>query len=137
MVKMEPIMKIWYDSLRDEGAIKGLKCNECGTVQFPPVPVCGRCSGMETEWTQIDGEGELISVSYSPMGVPPYYHMPSVTGYGRLKEGMLFSSVLLDVDEAKQQELIERLKKREKIRFKLEVTKLDDIISFPNLLLID
>jgi uncharacterized OB-fold protein len=136
MAKMEPILKIWYDSL-NEGKIRGLKCTECGDVQFPPVPVCKKCAGMKTEWVDMDGEGELVSVSYSPMGVAPYTDEPAVSGYVRLKEGMLYVAVLLDVDEEKQQELIERLKNKERVGVRLEVSKMAEEVSFPCLRLVD
>lgn len=137
MAKMEPILKIWYDSLREDGKIKGLKCKSCGSVEFPPVPVCNTCSETDMEWVEMDGYGELISLSYSPMGVSPYFDAPAVTGYGRLKEGMLYQAVLLDVDQDKQDDLIERLKDGQKVRVKLEIAKLDERFSFPYFRLLD
>ena len=137
MVKMEAILKTWYDALKEDGKITGLKCRSCGAIEFPPVPVCNTCSGMDMEWVEVDGEGELISLSYSPMGVAPYSTAPAVTGYCRLKDGMLFEAILLDIDEEKQSELIERMKEGDRIFVKLEISNLDENYSFPCFRILD
>ena len=57
---MEPIVKKWYDGL-NEGKLLGLKCKRCGTVEFPPFPVCNTCSCTDLEWIEISGEGMMDS----------------------------------------------------------------------------
>ena len=129
MTKMRPIVKEWYDYLAD-GQIKGMKCKECGAVEFPPVPVCGKCSCMEMEWCDVSGEGEITTFSYSPTGIHPYTMDPVLTGYGKMKEGNYFATGVLDMGAKEQRTLLEELKKGP-IPFKLEVVKLDDKVSFP------
>lgn len=131
MAKMEAILKKWYDALRDDNKIFGMRCKDCGAVEFPPVPVCNTCGKFDMEWYEMDGEGELVSLSYSPMGVHPYSQKPSVTGYVKLKEGPYFEAILLGVNEKKQWALFDRMKNGEVIKTRLEVSKMNDEISFP------
>ena len=130
-VKMEPIIKEWYDYLKN-GKIMGRKCPECGNIEFPPVPVCNKCGCMETEWTEMSGEGELYTFSFSPMGVMPYNTEPTVSGFCKLKEGMFFDSMIVNAQASDQGEILEELKKGP-IPFELEITELDENISFPKI----
>lgn len=131
MATMEPIVKKWYDTLK-EGKIMGLKCKDCGVIEFPPVPICNSCSCTDMEWVEMSGEGELLTFCFSPMGVYPYHSDPVLTGFARLKEGVQFASVFNDATGADQQMLMERLRAGS-VPIKLEITKLDENISFPNL----
>lgn len=131
MATMEPIVKKWYDALK-EGKILGLKCRDCGVVEFPPVPICNECSSTDMEWVEMSGEGELITFCFSPMGVYPYHSDPNLTGFTRLKEGMLFASVFVNATGADQQTLVNRLREGS-VPIELEITQLDENISFPNL----
>jgi len=125
-------MKIWYDALREEGKIKGLRCKDCGAVEFPPVPVCNDCGKFDMEWVEMSGDGELVSFAFSTMGIAPYHQNPVMIGYVRLKEGMLFNSTILGLEAEDQPELLERLR-NERIPVELAVQPLDDTISFPML----
>lgn len=135
MATMEPIIKKWYDAL-NEGKIMGLKCKDCGIVEFPPVPICNSCSCTDMEWVEMSGEGELITFCFSPMGVYPYHTEPALTGFARLKEGMQFASVVIDASGADQQVLIERLREGS-VPVKLEISQIDDNFRFPNLRLLN
>lgn len=131
MAKMEPIIKQWYDYL-DEGKIMGKKCPKCGRIHFPPVPVCNECSAMDLEWTEMSGEGVITSLTYSPMGVYPYNDTPCLSGWGELKEGMPFNSVIVNPPEGGADALRERLRKGP-VPVRMVIRKLDDRISFPYL----
>ncbi len=133
---LQPILKTFYDSLRDDGKILGLKCKECGAIQFPPVPVCNTCGCMDTEWTEMSGDGELVSFAFNPLGMAPYKSELTMIGYVRLKEGMLFASQLLNVTEDQQPELLRRMSSGETIPIKLEIHPLDDTVSFPMIRLV-
>ena len=103
---MEPILKEWYDYLRN-GKIMGLKCNHCGAVEFPPVPVCNTCGHYDTEWAEMSGEATLETFSYSPMGIGPYTKEPVMGGFFRTKEGNLFMSWLVGVTAADQEKIFQ------------------------------
>lgn len=130
-MELQPILKTFYDALRDDGKILGLKCKSCGAVQFPPVPVCGNCGCMDTEWVEMSGEGELVSFALNAMGIFPYNTDVSMIGYVRLKEGMLFCTQILNMTADDQESLLKRMSDGETIHIKLEVHPLDDVISFP------
>lgn len=136
MAKIEPVLKIWYDAL-NENKILGLKCNRCGSVEFPPVPICNDCSCTDMEWVEMSGEGELDTFCFSPMGIPPYHEEPTMCGFGRLKEGMLFNSAIVNATGKDQNALSERLSKTGPIPFAMVVTKLDENISFPQFVIKD
>ena len=129
---MEPILKIWYDNLK-KGKILGLKCKRCGTITFPPVPVCRECSGMDMEWVEMSGKGTLYSCGYTPTGIPPYHENPTVIGYATLDEGMIFSATLKG---AKKKD-IEKLVQAAPLPITLDVMEMDDTISFPCICLAD
>lgn len=131
MAKMQSIVKNWYDSL-EKGKVMGMKCKRCGAVEFPPVPICNKCSCMDMDWVEMDGEGELLSVSYSPIGIGGYTLDPKVTGYVRLKEGPIYCAVLNDVAEADQEELMERMKKG-KVKTEFDITQITEKFKFPYL----
>ena len=59
---MTAITKQWYDYL-EQGRLMGLKCKRCGTVHFPPYPICRECSGMDMEWVEVSGEATLEGIA--------------------------------------------------------------------------
>ena len=129
MMKMTPIVKEWYDYL-SEGKIMGLRCTKCGHAEFPPTPVCKCCSGMDMEWSEVDREGTLLSMSLSPTGIPGYTQEPTYTAYARMNEGMYYAAPIIGFTKADYDPLIERLKS-EVIKVEMVVTKIDETHSFP------
>lgn len=92
MVKIEPVVKKFYDSL-DEGKILSLKCKRCGSSEYPPVTVCSNCSGTDLEWAEISGDAKLLEFGWvnpiiASMGDPSFLkYMPYHYGSVELKEG--------------------------------------------------
>lgn len=109
MVKMQPYVKKWYDFFA-EGKIMGLKCNRCGSYEFPPVPVCNKCSGRELSWAEMSGKGELIqfTVSHYP---DPYFadYAPYIYGVVALKEGPTYAAMILGHDVKTAEKLYDKL----------------------------
>lgn len=109
MVKMQPYVKKWYDALAED-KIMGLKCNGCGSYEFPPVSVCNNCSGTDLTWVEMSGEGELVT-----FGLVRYPDLPFVKFapyfYGNvvLKEGPSFSGMILGPDVEHPEELYQKL----------------------------
>lgn len=62
MRTMQPVTKMWYDYL-NEGKLMGLKCEHCGQMEFPPVPVCNTCGKHEMEWAPITGRQSLSATA--------------------------------------------------------------------------
>lgn len=129
-MKMEPIVKEWYDYLK-EGKIRGLRCKKCGAIEFPPTPVCKKCSSMDMEWDEVGKEGVLLSLSFSPVGIAGYTQEPTVTGYARMDEGMYFSAPIEGMKESDQDKLMERMKKEE-VRVEMVVVPISEQYNFPH-----
>ena len=54
-----------------EGRIMANRCPECGRLQLPPTPVCGRCHiEMGKDWVELSHQGTVISHS---LVVDPMY----------------------------------------------------------------
>lgn len=49
----------WAGAAR--GRLTLQKCCSCGHIRFPVGPVCTRCLGSETEWTELSGRGVVLS----------------------------------------------------------------------------
>ena len=64
------------------------------------------------------------------MGVYPYNEEPCLSGWGKLKEGMPFNSIIINPPEGGADELRDRLRKGP-VPVKLIITRLDDRLSFP------
>ena len=63
-MKYEPIAKHYYDGL-DEGRFLGLKCPECGHIEFPPYPACNHCGHIGNEWIDLANADVIIHEIYS------------------------------------------------------------------------
>lgn len=126
MAKMEPYVKTWYDHLND-GKLMGVKCQRCGSYEFPPLPVCNSCSGTDVRWVEMSGEAELTTFSFSPIGIPPYHAEPVMSGWFKLDEGVVFMSYLLDVGVDTQEELLGLLP----VPVQAEVKQIDENVSWP------
>ncbi len=108
MKQVTPIIKEWYEYLAD-GKLMGLKCPECGHMEFPPLPVCNQCGCMDMEWAEISGKGTMETFSWSPMGNAPYFDDEIVCGMIRTEEGNLIMGNILDKGEEDQEELFEKM----------------------------
>jgi uncharacterized OB-fold protein len=123
---MKAYIKPWYDYLK-EGKIMGTKCKKCGAINFPPAAICNACSGMEMDWVEMSGEGEMIAATAAPGGFWPYSETPKVIAWVVMKEGMNFQGELLDVKISDLPDLWGKYP----IPVKAEIVKLDDETNFP------
>jgi uncharacterized OB-fold protein len=109
MVKMQPYVKKWYDYM-EEGRVMGLKCDRCGSYEFPPVTVCNNCAGTNLSWIEMSGEGKLAAFSLAIEADPPFADFaPFIYGAVVLKEGPTFHSMILGWDIEDQAGLYKRL----------------------------
>lgn len=71
------------------------KCTQCGSFRYPPGPVCAECNSLDYEWTEISGEGAVLSwVVFHRQYFedhPPPYNVIAV----RLAEGPIVISNLV------------------------------------------
>ena len=71
-----PITYNKYQEYLQEDRIIGLKCGQCGAVNFPPMAVCRECSGREFEEVPLKGEGTIRTftvIRVAPEGRKPPY----------------------------------------------------------------
>jgi len=109
MVKMQPFVKQWYDFL-GEDKVMGLRCNRCGSYEFPPVPVCNNCSGTDLSWVEMSGEGKLLTFAENPTPDAPFVDFaPFIYGAVVLKEGPTFHTMILGVDPEDTAALYDKL----------------------------
>jgi acetyl-CoA C-acetyltransferase len=57
----EPITRKFYEGL-DEGKFLGMKCPECGRIEFPAYPVCNECGHIGNEWVELSGNATILEV---------------------------------------------------------------------------
>lgn len=112
-MKYEPIAKHYYDGL-DEGKFLGLKCSECGHIEFPPYPACNNCGHIGNEWVDLADADVIIKEIYSisPMmtigDFMPYAPLFSCEAY--IEEGDIeFTCLLFGVKKKTYKELREQV----------------------------
>lgn len=76
----------FFEALRSEKRILGIRCPSCKGVLVPPLPVCGRCFRPMEEWVELPAEGVA-------RGIVPY--LLEVPGQ-RLKPPLLLAKIHLD-----------------------------------------
>jgi uncharacterized protein len=63
-------------------------CLDCGNVQWPPQPACGRCLGERLEWLTCSGNGVLYSSTVVHRSPDPHEHpAPYIVAVVTLDEG--------------------------------------------------
>ena len=64
-------------------------CQECGAVQYPPREMCGSCLSTDLAWTEMSGDGELISQTLQHHAHDLYFRerLPWRVGLVKLAEG--------------------------------------------------
>lgn len=74
------------------------QCDNCGTIRYPPAPVCPACLSESSEWARMSGTGTLLSWvvfhrSYFAELPTPYW-----VAAVELTEGPILIANLLDAD---------------------------------------
>jgi uncharacterized OB-fold protein len=124
------VTKKYYEAL-DEGKILGMKCAACGAVEWPPVPTCNTCGGLDMEWTEIQGEATVGKIE----PVPPVYMKPPFDVFapyfvfeGTLAEGTPVQSwvIRLTPDAAAAAAAAERVEAGEIVKAKAAIADLGE-----------
>ena len=73
----------------EEGKVYATKCKKCGTLHFPPAADCGECNSSETDWVELNGEGELVTFTQVFVKPASFSEEPEyIVAVARLKEGI-------------------------------------------------
>ena len=79
--------------------LEGNRCNDCGTLFFPPRPLCPKCRSTELVAQAFSGRGQVYSyttVYKGPAGFSDF--LPYTVALVQLDEGPLITAQLTDVD---------------------------------------
>lgn len=79
--------------------LEGSRCDECGTLSFPPRTLCPRCRSEHLTPQTLSGRGQVYSYSTvyrGPNGFADF--LPYTTALVQLEEGPLITAQLTDVD---------------------------------------
>jgi len=73
----------FFEALREERRLLGLRCPECERVYLPPRPVCGNCYAELSEWVEVRDTGVIraYTVVHLPI-LDPTTGQPRPAPYG-------------------------------------------------------
>ena len=101
----------FYNKLKDERMLVGVKCQSCGHLSPEPRPMCPECHGFDMEWHPFSGKAKLdtftcISIVPVAMAAKGYGRdNPYCTGIVTLEEGPRISARITGVDGANPQSI--------------------------------
>ncbi len=101
----------FYNNLRDQKKLVGVKCRTCGHLSPEPRSMCPECHGFDMEWHQFSGKAKLntftcISIVPVAMAAKGYGRdNPYCTGIVTLEEGPRISARINGVDGANPQSI--------------------------------
>ncbi|MFZ7136833.1 MAG: Zn-ribbon domain-containing OB-fold protein [archaeon] len=92
--------KFWKEL--KEGKVFATKCKNCGKPHFPPVADCGNCGSSEVEWTQLSGEGKLVTFTEVIVKPASFSKEPSyIVAVAELVEGVKVLAWLTGIEKEK------------------------------------
>ena len=101
----------FYNKLKEEKKLVGVKCQDCGHLSPEPRPMCPECHGFNMEWHQFSGKATLstftcISIVPVKMAAKGYGRdKPYCTGIIDLEEGPRISAMINGVDGTNPQSI--------------------------------
>ena len=101
----------FYNKLKDERMLFGVKCQTCGQSSPGPRPMCPEFHGSDMEWHQFGGKAKLntftcISIVPVAMAAKGYGRdNPYCTGIVTLEEGPRISARITGVDGSNPQSI--------------------------------
>ena len=81
-----------------ERRLMGVKCKSCGSVTSPPRPFCPKCFAAVLEWTELKGQGELLT--FTVIHFPPSQFQalaPYPVGIVKMHEGPHLPGIIKNV----------------------------------------
>jgi uncharacterized OB-fold protein len=82
------------------GEFRVQQCTGCGTIRYPPRPLCATCRSTGAEWAPVSGRGEVWAVTtVHPPTLPAFAsRAPYDAVVVRLSEGVFVVSNVLGAD---------------------------------------
>jgi long-chain acyl-CoA synthetase len=94
----------FYNGLKSEGKIYGIRCPKCHKVQCPPKSFCGICYVECTEWVELPNTGVLETFTTVYMEFPGQPKKPPYT-YGYIKIDGSNTHIYHLIDEIPEREI--------------------------------
>lgn len=125
-------MTEFFQKLKNEKTLYGMRCKKCNRVYLPPRPVCGNCFEKMKDWVPMGQQGTIMAKT-----ICNYTILNSVTGEPR-KTPFVLGLIRLDGADTTLNHFVEtnnpnqvRIGDRVEIVFKGEMTgNIGDILHF-------
>jgi uncharacterized OB-fold protein len=89
-----------------EGMFKAYRCVSCGKIIAPPSGACYDCGSNNMEWTEVSGNGKLISFTVIHVAPEEFSEeVPYYVAIVELEEGTRISARLLGYNPLKPEEV--------------------------------
>jgi uncharacterized protein len=76
------------------------KCSKCGKIHLPPRPICDNCYNVEFTWTEISGEGKLLTYTIIHVAPPQFQALvPYTVGIVQLENGLKLPGMVSGVSQ--------------------------------------
>lgn len=99
-----PFSDISYQQFLNEEKLMGSQCQGCGALFTPPRPICIKCHGLEMQWIEMKGKGQLVAFTCIAVGLPFMIEEgydrqnPYTLGVVELEEGTKVDARIEEVD---------------------------------------
>jgi len=96
-----------YQKFIEEENFRAYKCVDCGMVIAPPSGTCYSCGSTRMEWTEVSGNGKLVSFTVIHVAPEDFQaEVPYYVGIVELEEGTRVTARLKGYDPEKPEEII-------------------------------
>jgi uncharacterized OB-fold protein len=122
----------FFNELKDNKRLMGVRCPECKRVYIPPRPVCGICFVPSTEWVEVSNEGKLIGCTVVRLPfIDPMTgeQRPVPYGFGIIQLDGASTSMFHFVDETDDTKLTVGLRVKANFR-EIREGNMRDIVNF-------
>lgn len=92
--KIYPTVENFYKFCSNR-ELKGVKCQECSNIFFPPKLLCPKCNSSNLDWIDLKGKGILLT--YSVVHVAPLEFesiTPYIVGIVKLEGGISLPGII-------------------------------------------
>lgn len=101
----KPSVEQYLQSIQ-EGNFRAFKCIDCGAVIAPPSGSCYGCGGNKMEWTDVSGNGKIVSFTVIHIAPDEFQEeTPYYVAIIELEEGTRITARLLGFDPLKPEEV--------------------------------
>jgi len=93
-------LKPFFDAARNH-QLAVQKCDNCGTLRFPPAPLCLACDSPGSSWVMVSGRGKVFSFTVMHRAYHPAFKAPYALAVIELDEGVRLTSNVVGIEPAR------------------------------------